>query len=257
MKLVDTHTHLYLEEFDPDRSQVIDRAIEKGIDIFIIPNIDSTSIKAMIGLCREFPKNCFPMMGIHPSSVKENYKEETTIAEQWLEKEKFYAIGEIGIDLYWDKTFLKEQEIVFRQQLDCAVQYKLPAIIHMRKSFDEIYKIIREYKNTGLYGIFHCFSGNTIQAGPVIELGFSLGIGGVVTYKNSGLAAVVQETDLSHIVLETDAPFLPPVPFRGQRNESAFIFNIAEKVAEIKKISVEEVAEVTTANALKIFNIPT
>ena len=255
MILVDTHTHLYLEEFEADKRAVIERAIEKGIKYFFLPNIDSSSIAGMMSICKDFQKNCFPMIGLHPTSFKDNYQEELNQVEQWLNKEKFYAIGEIGIDLYWDKSFLKEQEIVFRQQLDWAVQYKLPAVIHMRKSFDEIYKIVREYKNTGLYGIFHCYGGNTIQARQLIELGFSLGIGGVVTYKNSGMATVVNDIDLSHIVLETDAPFLPPVPFRGKRNESAYIYNIAEKIAEIKNVSIEEVAEVTTANALRIFQI--
>jgi len=253
MILVDTHAHLYLEEFNEDRKSVVENAVEKGIKYIFLPNIDNSSIAGMMSLCKEFPENCFPMMGIHPSSVKENYKEEIAQIEQWLAKEKIYGIGEIGIDLYWDKTFIKEQEIVFRQQLDWAVHYKLPAIIHMRKSFDEIYKIVREYKNTELYGIFHCYGGNIIQAKQLIDLGFSLGIGGVVTYKNSSLATVVNDIDLSHIVLETDAPFLPPVPYRGKRNESAYIYNIAEKIAEIKNISIEEVAEVTTANALKIF----
>jgi TatD DNase family protein len=255
MILADTHAHLYLEEFNDDRRSVIENAAEKGIKNIFLPNIDNSSITGMMSLCKEFPKICFPMMGIHPSSIKENYEEELQQIELWLTKEKFYGIGEIGIDLYWDKTFLKEQEIVFRQQLDWAVHLNIPAIIHMRKSFDEIYKIIKEYKNTGLYGIFHCYGGNTIQAKQLIELGFSLGIGGVVTYKNSGMATVVNDMDLSHIVLETDAPFLPPVPFRGKRNESAYIYNIAEKIAEIKNISIEEVAEVTTANALKIFQI--
>jgi len=255
MILVDTHAHLYLEEFDADRRAVIERAIDKGIKYFFLPNIDNSSIAGMMSICKDFPENCFPMIGLHPTSFKDNYQEELNQVEQWLYKKKLYAIGEIGIDLYWDKTFLKEQEIVFRQQLDWAVQYKLPAVIHMRKSFDEIFKIIREYKNTGLQGIFHCFGGNTIQAKQLIDLGFGLGIGGVVTYKNSGMATVVSEIDLSHIVLETDAPFLPPVPFRGKRNESAHIYNIAEKIAEIKNISIEEVAEITTANALKVFQL--
>ena len=255
MILIDTHTHLYLKEFDADRQTVIKTAIEKGIKYFFMPNIDSSSISEMMRICRDFPNNCFPMMGLHPTSVKENFQEELNQIEQWLNKEKFYAIGEIGIDLYWDNTFLKEQEIVFKQQLDWAVQYKLPVVIHMRKSFDEIFKIIKDYKNTELRGIFHCFGGNDVQAKQLIELGYKLGIGGVITYKNSGIVKVVSEIDLSHIVLETDAPFLTPAPFREKRNESSYIYYIAEKIAEIKNITIEEVAEITTANALNIFKL--
>ena len=255
MILTDTHAHLYLEEFKDDLSSVILRAADNGIKYFFLPNIDNTTIEGMMNVCKSYPQSCFPMIGLHPTSVKEDYQEQLAQMKQWLEKEKFVGIGEIGIDLYWDKTFIQEQEIVFREQLSWALQYNLPAIIHMRKSFDQIYKIIREFKNTGLHGIFHCYGGTEIQAKQILELGFKIGIGGVVTYKNSGLEKIIAELDISDIVLETDSPYLSPVPLRGKRNESANILLIAKKIAEIKNISVEEVAEKTTATALQLFKI--
>jgi len=254
MILIDTHTHLYLNAFDKDRKKVVSDAIANGIQYMFLPNIDSTSISSMLEMCKGFPDNCFPMMGLHPTSVKQNYKDELVTIETWLKKRKFYAIGEIGIDLYWDKSFLKEQQIVFSYQIDLAIKYNLPIVIHCRESFDEIYNILKDYRNSNLRGVFHCFTGNLEQAQNIIELGFYLGIGGVVTFKNSGLDKVVAQTDLKHILLETDSPFLAPVPFRGKRNESAYIKIIANKIAMVKNISIDEVAENTSKNTFDLFN---
>ena len=253
MFLTDTHTHLYLEEFNDDRKEMIERALELDVKAMLLPNIDSSSTDDMMQLCKQFPDNCFPMMGLHPTSVKENYKEELDLVEHWLEKEKFYAIGEIGIDLYWDKTFRKEQEVAFSQQIELAKKYQLPIVIHMRDSFDEVYKIVRKYASPELFGVFHCFTGTEEQAEKIIELNFLLGIGGVVTFKNSKLDKVVENIDMKHILLETDSPFLTPTPFRGKRNESAYTRLVARKIAEIKNISIEEVAEITTSNSNHLF----
>ncbi len=253
MILTDTHTHLYLEHFDNDRHEVVQNAIDKGIHYMLIPNIDSKSVDGMLSLCDEFPENCFPMMGLHPTDVKTNCQKELKIVEQWLEKRKFVAIGEIGIDLYWDKTFVKEQNISFRHQIALAKKHKLPIIIHSRESMKEIFDILDDVHTSDLKGVLHCFSGTEKDAHKAIEMGYYLGIGGVVTFKNSNLKNILREIDLKHILLETDAPFLTPTPFRGKRNESAYIYYIAEKIAEIKGISIDEVAEITTQNAKNLF----
>ena len=253
MFLTDTHTHLYLKEFNDDRREIIERALEQDVKAMLLPNIDSSSINDMMKLSKQFPNNCFPMMGLHPTSVKENYLEELDQVEFWLAKEKFYAIGEIGIDLYWDKTFQKDQEIAFTKQIELAKKYQLPIVIHMRDSFDEVYEIVKKYTSPELTGVFHCFTGTIEQAKKIIELNFLLGIGGVVTFKNSGLDKVVKKVDMKHLLLETDAPFLTPMPFRGKRNESAYTRLVARKIAEIKNISLEEVAEITTSNAKQLF----
>jgi TatD DNase family protein len=257
MTFADTHAHLYLEEFDHDRKEMVSRALEKGVRYLFMPNIDSTSIKPLHELSSHFPGICFPMMGLHPTSVKENWKDEVIAIEPELEADpgKFCAIGEIGIDLYWDKTYADIQRELFIRQMEWSLRYDLPAVIHTRNSMDVAISVIEEMNQPKLHGIFHCFSGNIRQAENVIRLGFRLGIGGVVTFKNSGLQAVVKEIPLDHLVLETDAPFLAPVPYRGKRNESAYIPLIAEKIAEIKQVSIEEVAEVTTKNALRIFKV--
>lgn len=255
MVLIDTHTHLYLEEFKDDRSQVVSNAINKGIKYMMLPNIDSSSVSGMLDLCNAFPQNCFPMMGLHPTSVKENYEDELNLVDEWLKKKKFYGIGETGIDLYWDKTFFNEQKIAFRHQVELAKKYKLPIVIHSRNSFDEIYSILKETFSPELTGVFHCFTGNLEQANEIIELGFKLGIGGVVTFKNSGLDKVVSKIDIEHLILETDSPYLTPVPYRGKRNESAYTYYIAQKIAEIKKRPVEEIAEITTNNAKRLFKL--
>ncbi len=253
MFLIDTHSHLFLEEFDKDRGEAIKRAIEKGVKHIVLPNVDCSTAKSLIDICQEFPDNCFPAMGLHPSSVKANYKDELAIIEQYFDKHKFYAIGETGIDLYWDKTYFEEQKIVFKRQIELSIHYELPIIIHSRNSINEIIDVLNPY--SGLKGIFHCFPGDSEQAKKVIDMGFMLGIGGVVTYKNSEMQEVVRNTELKHLVLETDAPYLTPAPFRGKRNESSYIYFIAEKIALLKGVPIETVAEETTNNALSLFNL--
>jgi TatD DNase family protein len=257
MIFADTHTHLYLKEFHEDREKVIQTARDKGVTYFFLPNIDGEYMMAMLWLCISDPRHIFPMMGLHPTSVRENYEEELEIVTNMLAEPelKFWGIGEIGIDLYWDRTFEHQQITAFSYQLDLAARYDLPAIIHTRNSFDIAIKIIEEKNNPLLKGIFHCFGGSVEQAKKAIDMGFKLGIGGVITYKNSGLQKVVEMTGLEHLVLETDSPYLPPVPHRGERNESGYIPIIAAKIAEIKKISIQEVADVTTKNALILFNV--
>jgi len=250
---IDTHTHLYSEEFNEDRTAIINKAISNSVTKLYLPNIDSNSIDGMLQLEKEFPDNCFAMMGLHPCSVKENYLEELIIVKKWLDKRKFIAIGEIGIDLYWDKTFITEQEIAFKKQIDWALEYNYSIVIHCRNAFDEIFAILQSYKKLPK-GIFHCFSGDVEQAQKILALkNFKLGIGGVVTFKNSGLDKVVETISIEDIVLETDSPYLAPMPYRGKRNESSYIPLIAKKVAEVKNISIEEVENVTTNNANFIF----
>lgn len=255
MQLIDTHTHLFLPEFDLDRDQVISNAINNGVEKLLMPNVDSSTIDSLSNLAKKYPDYCLPMMGLHPTSVKENYVDELKVIESYLEKNKVFAIGEIGIDLYWDKTFLKEQVKVFKYQVDLAKKYKLPIVIHTRNSFDEIFKIMDEINSENLKGVFHSFTGNEKQAKKIIELGFVIGIGGIVTFKNSGLDKVVKNIDINNIVLETDSPYLSPVPKRGKRNESSYVKYIAEKLAEIKNISLEEVAKITSQNAKQLFRI--
>lgn len=251
--LIDTHTHLYSEEFNGDRIASINHAMEKGISKFYMPNVDSSSIEGMLALEVHFPEHCFPMMGLHPCSVKENYREELDTVKRWIDLRRFSAIGEIGLDLYWDKTFIKEQELAFREQLFWALEYNYTVVIHCRNAFDEIFEILKSYDKLPK-GIFHCFSGDIIQAQQVLSLGnFKLGIGGVVTFKNSGLDKVVEQLNIHDIVLETDAPYLAPVPHRGKRNESAYLPLVAEKIAQIKNMSIEEVASITSQNAIEIF----
>jgi TatD DNase family protein len=251
--LIDTHTHLYLEEFSADIDDVIKRAAAAGVEQFFLPNIDSTSIESLHALCRKYPLMCYPMMGLHPCSVKEDYKEELDKAYQLLKADKYYAVGEIGIDLYWDKTFIAEQREAFETQVSWALEFDLPIVIHSRDSFDEIYDLLSKMKQLPR-GIFHCFTGTKEQAEKIIALGnFKLGIGGVVTFKNSGLDRTLQHIDLKHLVLETDAPYLTPVPYRGQRNESSYLRIIANRLAEIKNCNMGLVAEITSQNAREIF----
>ena len=250
----DTHTHLYSEEFNIDRTQLIEKAIKNGVTKFYLPNIDSRSINGMIELTKQFPTNCFAMMGLHPCSVAANVNDELEIVNTYLQKQKFSGIGEIGIDLYWDKTFLSQQQQAFETQIKWALQYNYPIVIHCRNAFNEIYEILKTFKQLPK-AIFHCFSGTIEEAHKIIDLGnFKLGIGGVVTFKNSGLDKVVEQIDLQHLVLETDAPYLAPVPFRGKRNEPIYILEVAKKIAEIKQISINKVAEATTVNAEFIFS---
>lgn len=255
MLLVDTHTHLYLEQFDEDRTRVIESALEQGVKYMLLPNIDDESFGPMKALQKQFPENCLPMMGLHPTSVKENYEEELLKVENELTANKYQAVGEIGIDLYWDKTFRLEQEDALRRQFRLAKKHKLPVSIHSRDSFEEIFRIVKEELTDDLKGVFHCFTGLAEEAQLIIDAGFKMGIGGIVTFKNAGLAEVVRDIPLQHLVLETDAPFLTPAPYRGKRNQSAYLVFIAEKIAEIKEISVEEVADSTTSNAFELFNL--
>jgi TatD DNase family protein len=255
MFYTDTHTHIYASEFDNDRDDMIGRAIEKGVTRLFLPAIDTDYHERMLRVAMNYPGVCFPMMGLHPTSVKENYRDELKVVCDHLASPavKFYAIGEVGIDLYWDKNHEAEQRSALEYQFDLAIQYNLPLVIHTRNSMDIVLAMLENRNDHRLHGVFHCFSGNTGQAERAISLGFLLGIGGVVTYKNSGLQAVVEHTDLEHLVLETDAPWLTPVPHRGQRNEPAYIPIIAQKIAEIKGVSEEVVAEATGANAAGIF----
>ncbi len=250
---IDTHTHLYSEEFNADRNAVILSAINLGVEKLFLPNVDSSSIQGMLELEQQFANHCFPMMGLHPCSVKENYLEELTIIKSWLDKRRFFAIGEIGMDLYWDKTFVKEQEWVFRQQIEWAMEFNYTIVIHCRNAFDEIFAVLKSYPKLPK-GIFHCFSGTFEQAKHILDLGnFKLGIGGVITFKNSGLDKVVEQLSIHNIVLETDAPYLAPNPHRGKRNESAYIPLVAQKIADLKQLSLEDVALITTKNAEEIF----
>ena len=251
----DTHTHLYSEEFEQDRGEMIQRAINAGVSRFFIPAIDSTCTQAMYDLEQDFPENVFLMMGLHPTYVKDNYEAELAHVASELAKRKFYAIGEIGIDLYWDKTHLKEQQIAFRQQIQWAKQYKLPIVIHCREAFDEIFEILEEEKSPELFGIFHCFSGTYEQALQAISYNMLLGIGGIVTFKNGKIDQFLDRIDLRHIVLETDSPYLAPIPFRGKRNESSYVVNVAAKLATVYNLSVTEIAQITTENSKRVFGI--
>ncbi|MCK5029320.1 MAG: TatD family hydrolase [Bacteroidales bacterium] len=255
MQLIDTHTHLFLPEFDSDRDQAIANAIGNDVEKVLLPNVDNSTTQILLNLVDKYPDFCFPMMGLHPTSVNKNYKEELKIVEHWLGQRDFCAIGEIGIDLYWDKTYKVEQEEAFRYQIELAKKYNLPIVIHARESFDEIFKIMDDVIDDKLKGVFHAFTGNDIQAERIVEWGFKIGIGGIVTFKNSGLDKVVHNIDINHIVLETDSPYLAPVPKRGKRNESAYIVHIAKRIAEIKNISLEEVAKITTNNAKQLFKL--
>jgi TatD DNase family protein len=253
MKLIDTHTHLYVEEFKDDINAVIERAEAEGVEKFYLPAIDSSENEALLNLEKQFPERIFAMAGLHPCSVKENFKEELKKIEQQLSEREFAAIGETGLDFYWDTTFSKQQYESLHTQAAWAIQYKKPLVIHTRNSMKETIDLVKEYKGRNLFGIFHCFSGTLQDAKEIIDAGFLLGIGGVLTFKNSGLAEVIKDVDLNYLVLETDSPYLAPVPFRGKRNESSYLKYIIEKLAGIKNISVEAAASQTTKNAEEIF----
>ena len=255
MIITDTHTHLYSDAFNEDRYDMIQRAIQENVSRFFIPAIDSTYTESMLRLEADFPNHVFLMMGLHPTSVNENYKEELAHVEELLAKRKFYAIGEIGIDLYWDKSTLKIQIEAFKHQIRLAKKYHLPIVIHCRDAFDEIFEVLETEKSKDLFGIFHCFTGNFEQAQKAISYNMKLGIGGVVTFKNGGIDQFLDRIDLKHIVLETDSPYLAPKPFRGKRNESSYIVKVLEKLSEIYGLSNEKIAEITTQNSKDIFNI--
>lgn len=250
---IDTHTHLYDEQFDSDRKTSIQQAIDQGVEKMYLPNCDSSTIEGMLEVEKAFPSHCFAMMGLHPCYVKENVHDELAIMEAWLTKRTFSAIGEIGLDYHWDKTYINEQKKAFRTQIEWSLQYNRPIVIHTREATKDTIEIVKEYAPKGVRGVFHCFSGSVETARQIIDLGFYLGIGGVLTYKNAGLQEVVQLIDLKHIVLETDAPYLSPVPHRGKRNESSYTLFIAEKLANLKGIDLTTVASITTENALKLF----
>ena len=255
MIITDTHTHLYSEEFDQDRDEMIQRALHKGVSRFFIPAIDSTCTASMYELEERYPENVFLMMGLHPTYVKDNYLDELLHVENELAKRKFCAIGEIGIDLYWDKNHLKEQLIAFRTQIKLAKKYKLPIVIHCREAFDEVFQILEEEKSEDLFGIFHCFTGTYEQALKAISYNMKLGIGGVVTYKNGKIDQFLNQIDLKHIVLETDSPYLAPIPYRGKRNESSYVVAVLDKVAQIYSLTADEIASITTANSKAVFGI--
>jgi TatD DNase family protein len=254
MQLTDTHTHLFAEEFDADRSAMIQRAIAKGVSTCFLPNIDVSTIPALLKTCDDFPANCFPMLGLHPCSVDATYEQQLAETKDWFGKRKFYAVGEIGIDLFHDITFAEQQKKAFRTQIEWAKEMNLPIVLHCRNSFNEVMEIVTEMHEERLKGIFHCFTGTIEEAQKVMALkSFKMGIGGVVTYKNSTLSQVLKEVPLSYLVLETDSPYLTPVPFRGKRNESSYIWYVADKIAEIYRLPIEKIAEITTQNAMEVF----
>lgn len=253
--LIDTHTHLFLHEFDTDRKEVVDRAIQGGIKTLILPNVDSETLPALIKMTKDYPQNCFPLYGLHPGSVNENYRAELEIVRNLIDSEKCLGIGEIGLDFYWDKTFKEQQIEAFDTQLKWAAEKRLPVVIHLRESYGEVIKQVKINLHLGLKGIFHCFTGSIDQAKEITDMGFYLGIGGIVTFKNGGLAETLSKGDIRHLVLETDSPYLAPVPFRGKRNESSYLLYVCMKLAEIYQLSEQEVMEITTANAQSVFNL--
>ena len=253
--ITDTHTHLYSEQFNDDRNAMIQRAKDAGVSRFFIPAIDSTYTESMLSLEKENPNDVFLMMGLHPTSVKENYLEELAHVKEWISKKDFYAIGEIGIDLYWDKSYLPQQQEAFRTQIKWAKEKKLPIVIHCRDAFDEIFEILESEKSDDLRGIFHCFTGTLEQAKTAISYNMKLGIGGVATFKNGKIDKFLNEIDLKHIVLETDSPYLAPTPYRGKRNESAYITNVVDKLVDIYGLSFNEIAEITTQNSKDVFGV--
>lgn len=255
MILIDTHTHLYLREFNTDRDRVVKNALHNGIRIMLLPNIDSGTVDAMLELADEYPGYCLPTIGLHPTSVKTGHREEIRSLVRLMDKRKYWGIGETGIDLYWDKTYAKQQEESFMEHILLAKETKLPLIIHARNSFDELFRVLDRENDDSLKGVFHAFTGDEIQAKRILAYGFKLGIGGIVTYRNAGLDNVLNKISLEHIVLETDAPYLAPVPFRGRRNEPSYLIHTAEKLALMHGLPLEKIAEITTRNAIDLFNL--
>ena len=253
--ITDTHTHLYSSQFKEDQKEMIQRAKDAGVSRFFIPAIDASYTESMLKLEENFPSDVYLMMGLHPTSVKENYLDELAHVKVWIDKRNFYAIGEIGIDLYWDKTFLKQQQEAFRTQIKWAKEKKIPIVIHCRNAFDEIFEILEAEKSKDLRGIFHCFTGTKEQALQAISYNMKLGIGGVVTFKNGKIDAFLNEIDIKNIVLETDAPYLAPAPYRGKRNESSYITNVVDKLVDIYGRSFEEISKITTQNSKDVFGI--
>ncbi|WP_299056691.1 TatD family hydrolase [uncultured Polaribacter sp.] len=253
--ITDTHTHLYSSQFKEDQAAMMQRAKEAGVTRFFVPAIDASYTDKMLQLEKDFPEDVFLMMGLHPTYVKENYLEELAHVKKWIDKRDFYAIGEIGIDLYWDKTFLQQQQEAFKTQIRWAKEKKLPINIHCRDAFDEVFEVLESEKGADLKGIFHCFTGTLEQAEKAISYNLKLGIGGVVTFKNGKIDQFLHQIDISNIVLETDAPYLAPVPYRGKRNESAYIINVVDKLVDIYDLPYQKIVEITTQNAKEIFNI--
>ncbi|MGY0408026.1 MAG: TatD family hydrolase [Polaribacter sp.] len=253
--ITDTHTHLYSDQFDEDRKAMIERAKKAGISRFFIPAIDASYTQRMLDLEAEYPYDVYLMMGLHPTSVKENYLDELAHVRKWIDKKEFYAIGEIGIDLYWDKTFLTQQQEAFRTQIKWAKEKKLPIVIHCRDAFDEIFEVLETEKSDDLRGIFHCFTGTKEQAEKAISYNMKLGIGGVATFKNGKIDTFLNEIELQQIVLETDSPYLAPTPYRGKRNESAYLTNVIDKLVTIYGVSFKEIAEITTQNSKDVFGV--
>lgn len=252
--MIDTHSHIYLKDFDEDREEMMKRAKDVGLTKIYLPNIDSSSIERLKNLANQ-DSNCIPMMGLHPGSVKENYEEELQIILKELKDHPSYykAVGEIGIDLYWDKTFIEAQKYCFGKQIEAAKELGLPIVIHCREAFNEVFEVLEDHADEKLFGIFHCFTGTVEHAKKAVSLGLKLGIGGVVTFKNAGLDKVVEQLDLKDLVLETDAPYLAPVPFRGKRNEPSYILNTAQKIADLHQISLNKLQEITSQNSVEIF----
>lgn len=254
MYFIDTHAHLYLPDFDQDRAAMLEKAHKAGVEQFLLPAIDAETHAALVAMEEQFAQ-CRAMMGVHPCSVKADYQIELAIAQDWWRQRDFIAVGEIGLDFYWNKTYVDQQYEAFRVQIEWALEKKVPVVIHSRNACLECVRVIKEFKGRGLSGVFHCFSGSLEEAREIIKLGFYLGIGGVLTYKNAGLGAVLADVPLEHIILETDAPYLTPVPFRGKRNESSYLRLVADKLAEVKAITTEQVAQVTTQNARTLFKL--
>lgn len=255
MNLIDTHTHMFSSQFDQDREQIVKECIESGIETLLLPNINSETIDAMWSLCDLFPKNCFPMIGLHPCDVKEDYQKELDIVLQELKNRKYVAVGEIGIDLHWDKTTVDIQKNAFDQQIKWAIEFDLPIAIHIRESFEEVFEVLEQNVHPKLRGVFHCFTGTLEQAQKATSMGFMLGVGGVVTFKNSGVDKVLENIDLKHLVLETDSPYLAPTPLRGKRNDSRNLQLICDKLAQLNDLESSEVARITSKNAQTLFKL--
>jgi TatD DNase family protein len=251
----DSHSHIYSSDFSLDRDEVITRALEAGVERIVLPNIDSSSVKPLLDLTDTLPGLFFPLLGLHPTSVKEDFRKELTILEYWLGKRKFYGIGEIGIDLFWDKTFLEEQIEAFTTQIGWAKSRNFPIVIHVRDSFDEVMEQLRKVHTPELRGVFHSFTGNLEQAEQIIELGFKIGINGIITFKNSDLGETIRQIDPRHLLIETDSPWLAPVPHRGKRNECSYVVHVASKIAELRQTSIEHIAAITTQNAKELFGL--
>ena len=251
----DTHAHIYSKQFKADQDQMLERCFEQGVRTILMPNIDHESIEPMLDLEQRYPANCLPMMGLHPCSVDQHFEKALYEVENWLSKRHFWAVGEMGLDLYWDKSFFEQQQEAFEIQANWAKKYHLPLVIHSREAMEEVITLLEKLKDERLFGVLHCFTGTVEQAKRLIELGFKLGIGGVVTYKNSGLDKVLEQIDLEHLILETDSPYLAPNPHRGKRNESSYIPIIAQKIADIKQVGLEKIAEITSQTAKSLFSV--